>query len=1259
MLKKGLAVLICLAVMSALWAWGAGAYQIQTTLSGVGGTIVLGDGAPQTTGTLFRNYTTSRAIAVSLAAGSGYKIKTLTVNGVSKMAYTNHSTSFSGSFVKTGGTVQSLSATMVVAALPPAPPVPGSSAVWQLQTANVSAGGSITTLRKGVYTTNSGTTAIFKNYTGTTPLTASVNAAPGYQISSIQTPAAATDAVVTMASDSSSATVTGIPSRFTSVNFITANYRKIVLSGSNGVSVGTGVQSSTLTPAYGSSLLLVVTPPPPQNVVTSVSITGTPTPTYSISDVNGNPVSFPYIGTLKVLVSNVVGPVAASAQYGTNLVKNMADQCNTCHLSSTVAATLNSYPDWAASQHATVGVTCITCHQEMPGNIIKETVDPVSFKITSASAGTVGSYYCVSCHHATTDIASGFDGSLHKTATRVTVTCTSCHVKGPHNPAVLDTACNACHVDGSGNVANHPFAINGAKCTSCHNPHSTAGTMVIPGTNVHYNNITTGTYPASYVTSKAACTDCHSNAANNSAIRQLWYTSGHARTNDTPWMGSDYKTLSGCVRCHTTTGFIAYSTGRYQAAWGVRSDKTKEVLTCVGCHKDIATGELRSVAVLRPYADDLYQNRNVGASNICMNCHSGFNNGKSILSADFTNQAFVAPHFLAAAGTLHGQGGYNFPGQTYAFYSSNSHRGIGSANLAATGSAGPCIGCHKDSVSGHTFQAAARSAAVCANCHGGSMLPADLTRNQAAFDNALVVLKAMLKDRGFEYQALPPYFGNTNWGTGQAGADTMGAAYNYVMLVKEPGAYVHNGAYARKLVSDSIDYLYNGSVTGSIDSALVYLAGKGAITQAAADALASYQSQSGCTGCHSFTAGSTASHLAHGNAAISCADCHNRTALGAANLVPGTVTHANGVVNLDFAPGASGSYSGGKAGTCSNVYCHSDGLGHAQNMVWGASGPLTCRSCHPVLGGAHAAHVGNLLDTAFYNFTGNYSTTSAYRFGCSNCHPTDVANHRNGRIDTTLKADEAAGTLRSMNGASTSGLNNTGSGMTGNTRVSVVCSAAYCHSNGWSDGTLSYTPSPDWYNAAAYTGDRCAMCHGNSPNTTIPGSPAHAVHVVGIHALNVFSGGFGNLSAGSTGNVGHGIAAQSTTLNCNVCHSDTVTSGRNDANTACTACHHNGNTAQIANKALHVNGRADVVFANISVVSKAQLRPVSFAAYSARSWTRMGGYKNGAGSYDVTKNTLRTAGSWDGSTCSTIACHMGRPVDWKDTVSCEFCHTGL
>ena len=80
-------------------------------------------------------------------------------------------------------------------------------------------------------------------------------------------------------------------------------------------------------------------------------------------------------------------------------------------------------------------------------------------------------------------------------------------------------------------------------------------------------------------------------------------------------------------------------------------------------------------------------------------------------------------------------------------------------------------------------------------------------------------------------------------------------------------------------------------------------------------------------------------------------------------------------------------------------------------------------------------------------------------------------------------------------------------------------------------------PPPPTGTAARYTGDKCAACHGNSPATG-----AHAAHVVGIHADDIYSGTTGKLAtAGAVGtSAGHGDPAQSTTLSCNICHNTTI-----------------------------------------------------------------------------------------------------------------------
>lgn len=449
------------------------------------------------------------------------------------------------------------------------------------------------------------------------------------------------------------------------------------------------------------------------------------------------------------------------------------------------------------------------------------------------------------------------------------------------------------------------------------------------------------------------------------------------------------------------------------------------------------------------------------------------------------------------------------------------------------------------------------------------------------------------------------------------------------------------------------------------------------------------------------TTGSHAKHLQNGIITTSstyerCIACHayDRIAFNPAscNTVchsPGNSKHINFEINVDIPTnyGGTATYNGtAKPGdgysTCSNVSCHNN----TTTPAWGTATPISCDGCHPLnaLGGSHIKHVDVTSSLTLYNYTANRSTAATYNFGCSNCHPLSSTNHWNNAVNVTLKNNEAGvGTLRSKNSATAAGIGVANSGITGTTKTSVICSAAYCHSNG-NAAALVYAATPDWYGGTFANSDRCANCHGNSPNTTIAGSKSHynnrmlgytsnpGGHVVGIHALSIYSSPRGMAKAGTTGMSSHGNPATSTAIGCNICHYETVNTARNDDNVHCRDCHFTGNTvgaqtgnkASIADKSKHVNGLVNVSFKPVNVISKAQSRQKYFVTHTYSSvWIRSGGYKL-SGSHDIAKEQLDTATMWNSTTktCSNIACHMGNSVKWSDndgTTECISCHGSL
>jgi len=202
---------------------------------------------------------------------------------------------------------------------------------------------------------------------------------------------------------------------------------------------------------------------------------------------------------------------------------------------------------------------------------------------------------------------------------------------------------------------------------------------------------------------------------------------------------------------------------------------------------------------------------------------------------------------------------------------------------------------------------------------------------------------------------------------------------------------------------------------------------------------------------------------------------------------------------------------------------------------------------------------------------------------------------------------------------------------------------------------------------------RCSGCHENAPSTD-----SHLAHKVGIHYDDIYNGTTGLLPAsGAVGvNAGHGDPAQSTTIGCNICHYNTVTTARNKYNNSCSTASCHGNTtgsnvdatgaARIGNLAFHVNGSNNVVFAPATIVkSKAQMAANTFASYTGgiAGWSSAGRvYKDGtAASFDRSKNNL-TVGSYVGGNCSNISCHNGVTANWAtgfgSAQDCTMCHTG-
>ncbi len=873
-------------------------------------------------------------------------------------------------------------------------------------------------------------------------------------------------------------------------------------------------------------------------------------------------------------------------------------QCQNCHVSSNVVRATAAYGKWSASKHEANFVVCADCH-------------------TGADAGghpgTVSVSVCINCHNNTLG--------------------TSPAIALGHN-GISDTVKTT--------------------CTGCHDPHAAAS---VPPGQPHFSNTTSAGNSASYMTSQAACTNCHNSNANNQTIRQQWKTTGHADINSPAWMSQDFKTLNTCVRCHTTTGFIAYSTAKVTAAWGTAADKSKEVLRCEGCHSDIAAGTVRTITLSKPFASEAgFTNHNVGASNVCMNCHSGTDNGRFIQAkvgtTDFTNAPFqYNAHLMTAGGSLQGKTGFNFSGRTYANFSGNSHSKVGMTNSMATGTAGPCAGCHMSAANKHAFNAissangsiAKINTTICVNCHNSSLPAATLDAKRVEFNNALNILRILLDDKGFAWDSAAATFSGTNWGFGQAGANVMGAAHNYKLFITEPGAYTHNPAYAKQLIADSIDAAFNnGTVTGDISSALAYLYGKGKITVDQVSSINSYkQADSSCNSCHGNPPTTVAGGAAH-TTSTDCTACHT-TYTG-----PGGATHNNGKVDVSLSctschgnpPSSQSIHITGSvkythnqpAITYSNcAQCHATPASpsatttHINNTVDLLTNATACSSCHgyppATIVATGAAHVNdtncaNCHDYTTYsgslhnNGTVNFKTGTA---ACSSCHgypPASQTIHANGAVK--YNHDKVAVNYTDCTQCHATPATPTATATHLNGTVDLLTNANACSSchlappvtTAHASATL--TPVFNCTNCHTYT-ESSAASHNNGAidfSGSLTCDTCHGYPPLPLAQLNARTGGaFANAKVEDyTNGGGHHATHLLSTVSAN------------EGFTPCLPCHPNS---------AHAQGGGTVVKANINVFSATDMDYRFDDALPKQ--------------YNVATQT-----------CSNVSCHFQPTVSWSN-----------
>jgi hypothetical protein len=314
-----------------------------------------------------------------------------------------------------------------------------------------------------------------------------------------------------------------------------------------------------------------------------------------------------------------------------------------------------------------------------------------------------------------------------------------------------------------------------------------------------------------------------------SEITEAWLMGphgGYTSPSFTHW-NEDGQVPPACAACHSETGMLDWLGADGSAPFSVEHPGTiNTVIGCASCH----VSEAEALDAV-PFPSGVTVG-NLGPSATCTMCHQGRASTDRVLTSTDGMEldtvqpelGFINIHYGVAAAVMHGadvRGGFQYPGRGYA------------ERFAHVPSAGNCIACHEP----HTTQVETEG---CLACHQGVNDIAAIRTRYADFDGdgsssggirtEIEGLHAILGDAIATYArdiaGAPigyapgrfPYYFNDSDGDGTIGEEEAAfpnryaswtprllmAAYNYQVVAKDGGAWVHNPTYAIQLLHDSI-----------------------------------------------------------------------------------------------------------------------------------------------------------------------------------------------------------------------------------------------------------------------------------------------------------------------------------------------------------------------------------------------------------------------------------------------------------------------
>ncbi len=305
----------------------------------------------------------------------------------------------------------------------------------------------------------------------------------------------------------------------------------------------------------------------------------------------------------------------------------------------------------------------------------------------------------------------------------------------------------------------------------------------------------------------ASCVECHSDSHREpieSSFLESMHFENHMMYNGMTL--AEYANQSmfrgSCVKCHVSEGYIDFiDSGRPANYMGPVYD-VPEGISCTTCHDNHSTFDfetdgydyaLRSFEFVSLMTDPDYTIDYGNTSNNCIECHQPRTSPPTANEdGEFTvSSSHWGPHHGPQATLLEGIQGAEIAG-------SESYPGIGTATHR-TGSS--CVSCHmgesSDGTNGeHSFMP---TETACTTCHT-STIPEEVGGLAEDMEALLVLLEEAHILHTDDYGAVHPVEGTYNITEAEA-------AWNYLLIMEDKSEGIHNPAYAKALVKNSIEIL--------------------------------------------------------------------------------------------------------------------------------------------------------------------------------------------------------------------------------------------------------------------------------------------------------------------------------------------------------------------------------------------------------------------------------------------------------------------